>query len=108
MCIRYFRHFKLEEYIQFNTVVTSVKFADDFQASGQWEVTTRTGENEEAREVTEIYDAVFVCSGMYKKPHIPEYPGLDEYEGKIVHTNEYRKAEPFAGKTVMVMGKLLT
>ena len=97
------RHFKLEEYIKFNTVVTSVKQAKDFETSGQWQVTTRTGESVEARETTEIYDGVFVCSGMYKKPLIPEYPGLDEFEGEIVHTNEYRKAEPFAGKTVMVM-----
>ena len=102
----YHRHFNLEQHIQFNTTVISVKHAPDFDTTGQWEVTT-TNNGNSPQEITEIYDAVFVCSGMYKKPYIPEYPGLDEFEGRKVHTNEYRTAEPFKGKTVMVMGRFL-
>ena len=65
-------------------------------------------EAEKAGEITEIYDAVFVCSGMYKQPNTPDYPGLDDFQGIKVHTNEYRRADPYRGKTVMVMGKSCT
>ncbi|XP_033642001.1 dimethylaniline monooxygenase [N-oxide-forming] 3-like [Asterias rubens] len=97
----YAAHFDLEKYIQYNTSVLRVEPTADFETTGQWLVRTRM---DGCEEKAVVFDAVFVCSGMYKKPFVPEYPGLDEFEGQKIHTNEFRKPDSFAGKTVVVMG----
>ncbi|XP_022090307.1 dimethylaniline monooxygenase [N-oxide-forming] 2-like isoform X2 [Acanthaster planci] len=97
----YATHFDLEKHITFNTTVLRVEPTADFEATGRWNVRTRT---EGCEEVAGVYDAVFVCSGMYKAPHIPDYPGLDEFEGLKMHSNEFRNADCFDDKTVVVMG----
>ena len=52
------------------------------------------------------WDARVVVSatGTWRKPFIPDYPGLDAYEGVQLHSAHYRSAMPFAGKRVGVIG----
>ncbi|UDF14505.1 NAD(P)/FAD-dependent oxidoreductase [Antiquaquibacter oligotrophicus] len=44
------------------------------------------------------------ATGTWGAPFIPWYPGLKSFEGRHVHTNDYRTAEEFAGKSVIVVG----
>lgn len=54
-------------------------------------------------ESSENFDAVAICSGPFKTPHrdIPELVG---FTGEIVHSAEYRNAQRFHGKRVLVVG----
>jgi hypothetical protein len=36
--------------------------------------------------------------------YIPEYPGAERFKGRQLHTKDYRTAEEFAGKHVIVVG----
>lgn len=61
-----------------------------------WRVVTDQGEFEAAH--------VVVATGLYGKPVIPDWPGRDAYRGELLHAADYRRAEPFEGKRVLVVG----
>ena len=44
------------------------------------------------------------ATGTWGAPFIPWYPGLKSFEGRHIHTNDYVKAEDFAGQSVVVVG----
>ena len=44
------------------------------------------------------------ATGTWETPYIPEYPGADRFTGRQLHTKDYRTAEEFAGKHVIVVG----
>lgn len=49
---------------------------------------------------TITYDAVFVCSGNYFKPNIPQFPGMEKFKGTQLHSHDYRRAQDYQGKMV--------
>ncbi|MBB5939632.1 flavin-containing monooxygenase [Streptomyces zagrosensis] len=69
----------------------------DGPAAGNW-VLHATG----GRELTA--PAVVVATGYHHAPHLPEWPGLTEYAGEVLHAAEYRDAGPYRGKDVLVVG----
>jgi cation diffusion facilitator CzcD-associated flavoprotein CzcO len=50
----------------------------------------------------ETFDALLVCSGHLREPAIPTYPGT--FSGEILHSQGYKRAEPFRDKRVLVVG----
>jgi cation diffusion facilitator CzcD-associated flavoprotein CzcO len=44
------------------------------------------------------------ATGTWETPYIPPYPGAERFAGRQLHTREYRSAEEFAGKYVVVVG----
>src|SRR5690606_11461639 len=44
------------------------------------------------------------ATGTWETPYLPEYPGGDRFEGLQVHTKDYRSAEAFRGKHVVIVG----
>jgi hypothetical protein len=53
-------------------------------------------------EQTETFTDLVVCNGHHWKPRHPEYPG--EFTGEYIHAHSYKKAAPFSGKKVLVIG----
>ncbi|ODA75704.1 putative oxidoreductase CzcO [Streptomyces sp. AVP053U2] len=48
--------------------------------------------------------AVVVATGFNHTPRLPDWPGRDTYTGTFLHACEYRNAQPFAGRDVLVAG----
>jgi cation diffusion facilitator CzcD-associated flavoprotein CzcO len=63
---------------------------------------TFTLDGEEEKEVTTV--TVVNATGTWGAPFIPWYPGLKSFEGRHLHTNEFRSAEDFRDKKVVVVG----
>lgn len=99
----YAEHFDLLRHIQFKTKVRSVTQTADFSVSGQWVVVTV---NNDGGEQTHVFDAVFVCSGHYTHPALPlkEFPGHERFLGRCLHSWEFKDADAFRGKRVVVVG----
>ncbi|CAN9500626.1 unnamed protein product [Ophioblennius macclurei] len=99
----YAEHFKLMQHIRFQTGVKSVKQRPDFSRTGQWEVVT---ENREGQEEKHVFDAVICCSGHYTYPNLPlkEFPGIETFEGKYLHSWDYKGPEDMHGKRVVIIG----
>jgi cation diffusion facilitator CzcD-associated flavoprotein CzcO len=44
------------------------------------------------------------ATGTWETPYIPEYPGAERFRGRQLHTRDYRSAEEFAGRHVVIVG----
>ncbi|XP_076728942.2 dimethylaniline monooxygenase [N-oxide-forming] 4 isoform X2 [Callospermophilus lateralis] len=94
--------FDLLKYIRFKTTVCSVTKRPDFSETGQWDVVTET----EGKQDRAVFDAVMVCTGHFLSPHLPleSFPGIHNFKGRILHSQEYKSPEGFQGKRVLVIG----
>ncbi|XP_033634056.1 dimethylaniline monooxygenase [N-oxide-forming] 5-like [Asterias rubens] len=97
----YADEFGLEKCIRLSTSVTRLEQAPDYDISGRWVVTTK---HKNEMETSQEFDAVMICTGMFNNPFTPDVPGMDEFQGKISHTNGYRTATEFEGKRGVVVG----
>ncbi|SDQ73214.1 flavin-containing monooxygenase [Thermostaphylospora chromogena] len=61
------------------------------------EVVTADGE-------TFIAPMVIAATGAFSRPHRPALPGLDSFPGTVLHSADYRRPEPLAGKRVVIVG----
>jgi hypothetical protein len=87
----YTEAFDLRKGITFNTSVERVAPTDD----DRWAVTLGTGD-------TRSYGAVLVATGHHWNPRRPEVPG--SFEGRELHSHDYRRPENFTGERVLVVG----
>lgn len=53
---------------------------------------------------TQRFDVLVLCVGRFSRPHLPQYPTLHRFNGKVLHSHDYRVPETFAGQTVAVIG----
>lgn len=74
---------------RFNCEVTSVEKTDD-----GWRVTTKEGTRE--------YKTVIVANGHLWDPRWPTFSGT--FNGTAIHSSQYRTAQPFEDKKVLVVG----
>jgi cation diffusion facilitator CzcD-associated flavoprotein CzcO len=63
---------------------------------GRWRVET----------ATDVWrcTVLVVATGLATSPVVPDFPGQDEFRGRIRHSIEYRRPEEFAGREVLVVG----
>lgn len=47
---------------------------------------------------------VVVATGYNRSPNMPFWPGQEHFKGELLHSHQYRKAAPFAGKRVLLIG----
>ncbi|MCW2830482.1 MAG: NAD(P)/FAD-dependent oxidoreductase [Aeromicrobium sp.] len=87
--------FDLKKHYTFGTTVASAAFDE---ASGRWHIVTDAGETVSAK--------YFVTGlGLVSAPLLPTAPGLDDYQGELVHTAQWpTEGVDFAGKRVAVIG----
>ncbi|MFY1637356.1 flavin-containing monooxygenase [Solwaraspora sp. WMMB335] len=96
---RYADHFELRRHIWFGTEVVRVEPAD----GGRWDVTTRSAGGSGA-ERTQRYAAVVVANGHNWSPRMPEYEGLSDFTGQVIHASAYHDATQLRGRRVLVVG----
>jgi len=47
---------------------------------------------------------IVIATGYAAVPNVPNWPGLALFRGSILHSSEYRRAEPFRDQDVLVVG----
>jgi putative flavoprotein involved in K+ transport len=67
----------------------------DRQGSG-WRVRSSNG------DVDATY--VVVCTGFNNIPYVPSWPGLESFQGEVLHSRDYRTGRAYAGRRVLVVG----
>lgn len=79
--------------IKRNARVTRVELQD-----GVFHIHTADGEQLKSK-------AVISATGTWQKPFIPEVPGRESFQGIQIHSVEYKNAEIFKGKKVLIVGE---
>ncbi|KAM6461831.1 uncharacterized protein PHA67_009706 isoform 1-T3 [Liasis olivaceus] len=100
----YAEQFGVCDHIRFQWQVEDIRpIQRDEGSLGGWFVTA-TQHPESTQQVTEHFDAIMVCTGHYTVPFIPPIPGLDTFQGRLLHSHSYRCPEPFANQSVVLVG----
>jgi hypothetical protein len=99
---RYAEHFGLREHVWLGSEVVRVEpaGAPGGPEAGYWDVTTRVGH----RERTSRYAAVVVANGHNWAPKQPDYEGLANYKGQLIHASAYKDPAQLRGRKVLVVG----
>ena len=43
-------------------------------------------------------------SGHFLVPHIPDFPGIERFPGRVLHAHDFRDKNEFSGKTLLLIG----
>jgi cation diffusion facilitator CzcD-associated flavoprotein CzcO len=63
---------------------------------GGWRVVTNKG--------SDWYAAVISATGRFNHPYLPEYPGMEDFQGRLLHARDYIDPTQFLNQQVMVVG----
>jgi len=90
----YARHFGVDRFVRLQTTVQHCARSAD----GRWNVATNAG----GRREEHVFDQLVVANGHHWHPRWPDYPGA--FTGEYLHAHAYKRAAPFAGQRVLVIG----
>jgi trimethylamine monooxygenase len=89
----------VRDWIRFSTPVRFVRYNAN---TGMFTVTVHDMKNDHVYE--EEFDNVIVASGHFSVPNVPEYPGFDKFNGRLLHAHDFRDAREFSGKDILILG----
>ncbi|GFZ05411.1 similar to YUCCA 7 [Actinidia rufa] len=97
----YARHFDINP--QFNETVQSAKYDE---TCGLWRVKTVESTSGATRgELVEyICRWLVVATGENAQKVVPEFEGLEEFGGQVMHACDYKSGEAYRGKRALVVG----
>ena len=89
----------ITHYIKLDHAVRWVAYNDE---TGKFSVTVKDLKADEA--VTSEFDHVIMACGHFSTPNMPDFPGLRMFRGRVLHAHDFRSADEFAGKNVLLVG----
>lgn len=95
----YAKHFDINPH--FNETVQSAKYDDTF---GLWRVKTVSISSSNPSEIEYICRWLVVATGENAEKVVPEFEGLQEFGGHVMHACDYKSGESYRGKRVLVVG----
>lgn len=114
--------YEVRQHIRFNTEVSSVVFDEatqtwTIQATQQatTQTTIRVSEqkttqttrhpNDSTNQVEHLHANAVICAvGQLNRPAIPKLPGLEQYQGRVIHTAQWPDQIDLKGKKVALIG----
>lgn len=80
---------------------TEIVSAQHDAATGDWRVVLRRGDGTE-RVVKPKH--IVMATGVSSIPVRPKYAGLEDFEGVVMHSGDYKNGHPWKGKKALVFG----
>jgi monooxygenase len=89
----------IEAHIRFNHRVTGASWST---AEARWTVEAVHG----AEKVSVTCNFLLMCSGYYRYDHgyLPQFAGIEDFRGQVVHPQHWPQDLDYAGKRVVVIG----
>ncbi|KAJ4841159.1 putative indole-3-pyruvate monooxygenase YUCCA3 [Turnera subulata] len=95
----YAKHFNINPH--FNETVQSAKYDQTF---GLWRVKTISMSTSPPTEIEYICKWLVVATGENAERVVPEFEGLQDFEGPVMHACDYKTGQGLQGKHVLVVG----
>lgn len=91
----------LDEKIRFNHRIVAAAWSTE---DARWTVTVERTDTGETSQLTAGF--LFSCTGYYRYDHgyQPDFPGIDDFEGTVVHPQHWPEDLEYAGKRIVVIG----
>ena len=91
----------LDRHIRYNHRITSARWSS---VDNRWTITATRTNTGEQRFFTANF--LWMCQGYYRhsEGYTPEWPGMEAYQGDIVHPQTWPEDLEYAGKNVVVIG----
>jgi trimethylamine monooxygenase len=89
----------VRERIRFHCAVRRVRYSD---STGRFTVAVKDLQQDTLFE--EEFDHVIVASGHFSTPNMPSFPGFEKFPGRVLHAHDFRDANEFAGKDILLIG----
>ena len=89
----------VRDWVRFSTTVRSVRWDE---ASSQFSVVSEDLESHTLK--TEVFDNVIVATGHFSVPNVPAFDGIEGFPGRVMHAHDFRSAEEFRGRDLLVVG----
>ena len=88
-------------HIRYKHKIASAKWSSE---DNRWTIEATRTDTGETRRFTANF--LWMCQGYYRhsEGYTPEWPGMNEFEGEIVHPQSWPEDLDYAGKTVVVIG----
>ena len=91
---------KVRDWVRFNTAVRMIEWE---RSKRQFRVTVH--ERAADHMYTESFDHVIIASGHFSTPLVPQFPGIGTFNGRVMHSHDFRDALEFKGKDVLIVGR---
>ena len=95
---RYAEHvadkYDVRRHMRFNQIVQGARWVEDAHV---WQVSLAGGQTLTTR-------ILITATGFLSQPRIPDIPGLDSFDGKMIHTAAWDDSYRFAGRRVGLIG----
>ncbi|MCA9535783.1 MAG: NAD(P)/FAD-dependent oxidoreductase [Myxococcales bacterium] len=91
----------IDKKIRFNHKVVRAEWSSE---EGRWTVSATRTDTGEAVRFTAGF--VYNCSGYYRYDagYTPDFPGIDGFEGQVIHPQRWPESLDYRGKRVLVIG----
>ncbi|MDA0350766.1 MAG: NAD(P)/FAD-dependent oxidoreductase [Chloroflexi bacterium] len=91
----------LAQYIRYNHRITSATWSS---ADNRWTIEATRSDSDTVARFTANF--LWMCQGYYRhsEGYTPEWPGIEDFQGEIIHPQTWPKDLNYAGKRVVVIG----
>ncbi|HEU4713018.1 MAG TPA: NAD(P)/FAD-dependent oxidoreductase [Pyrinomonadaceae bacterium] len=96
--------YNLDKTIRYNHRVRRVSWSSD---DARWTVEAETGHPENGAGTVQLTcNFIYLCTGYYDydSGYTPEWPGIDQFRGTIVHPQKWPEDLDYSGKRIVVIG----
>ena len=89
----------IDRHIRFSTRVEAIAFDS---AAARWTLTATTPQG----ETKLTCNFLWMCSGYYRysQGYTPDFPGAEDFRGKVIHPQAWPEDLDYAGKDIVVIG----
>ncbi|KAJ9651308.1 hypothetical protein H2198_009402 [Neophaeococcomyces mojaviensis] len=94
---RYADHFKLRPHLHLSTRVNQI-----LRGENCWTLQIEDLETNTSR--VESYDRICVATGSFYTPRFPTLEGLENFNGRVLHSIDFHGSEPFKDQNVLLVG----
>ena len=91
------RKYQLDRYIHLNSRVASAEWSEE---KGRWLVRVESSQGVHTDEA----DFLITATGHFSEPRLPDYPGIEDYEGHLRHSSNWDPEFDPTGKRIAVIG----
>jgi trimethylamine monooxygenase len=91
---------KVRKWVRFCTPVRMVTYSTK---SKKFTVTAH--DRRKDRMYAEEFDYVVVASGHFSTPNVPYFDGLHAFNGRVLHSHDFRDALEFKDKDILIIGR---